>query len=160
MNDSPSGTRQWISACILIGAGIFILGLVVSAGIVPELRLLHVLQGLIYVAVVALTRRNSPWGFGAGVTIATVWNCFNLFLTHLIQAGAGQLWQLLTGGHVSRPETLMVFVASIGHVVLIVGCVAGFAHLHPRGRHWSRFIGGAVLVLAYFALIVFIARPR
>jgi len=41
-----------------------------------------------YVAVIVLTRRNSPWGFGAGVIVPTAWNCLGLFITHLIQGGA------------------------------------------------------------------------
>jgi hypothetical protein len=47
----------------------FVLGLAVSAIFAPEWRVLHVLQSLIYVAVIALARRRSAWGFGAGLLI-------------------------------------------------------------------------------------------
>jgi hypothetical protein len=52
---SASSTRFWIP----IGAALFIVALIVSALVVPQLRLLHCLQALIYVAVVILARRNS-----------------------------------------------------------------------------------------------------
>jgi hypothetical protein len=61
--------------------------LALSAFFVPQLRTLHVLQAFLYVAIILLARRDSPWGFGAGVIIATVWNGLNFFITHLFQAG-------------------------------------------------------------------------
>ena len=75
MNDGSvnqsSATRVWI----LIGAGLFLVALAVSAVAVPELRPLHFLQALIYVAVVILARRNNAFALGAGFTIAVAWNC-------------------------------------------------------------------------------------
>ncbi len=67
MNQCPASESRWIRASIPIGAGLFILALALSATLIPQLRLLHILQALIYLAVIVLTRRNSPWGFGAGV---------------------------------------------------------------------------------------------
>src|SRR5215475_14165232 len=73
MKDSrPNGfysTQVWI----YLGATLFLVALLVSAIVVPELRLLHLMQALIYVAVIVLARRNSPWGFGAGFAISIVW---------------------------------------------------------------------------------------
>jgi hypothetical protein len=150
----------WTRISILIGVGLFILALTGSAVLIPQLRLLHLLQALIYVAVLVLTRRNSPSGFGAGVFIAAVWNGQSLFVTHLIQAGAGQFWTLLLTGHVSRPDTLMVLVGSIGHFILIIACIAGFIQLKPRMKQWGQFFGGGLLALAYFALIVITTAPH
>jgi hypothetical protein len=69
MNDSSvnqsSATRVWIP----VGAALFLIALTVSAWVAPQLRLLHLLQAFIYVVIVILARRNSMWGFGAGVTI-------------------------------------------------------------------------------------------
>ncbi len=127
---------------------------------IPQLRLLHLLQALIYVAIVILTRRNSPWGFGAGVIVPTAWNCLGLFITHLIQAGAGQLWLLLRTGHVTRPDTLAVLLGSIAHFLLITACIAGFVQLRPGKKHWLQFFGGGLLAMAYFALIIFTTAPR
>ena len=63
-------TRVWIP----LGAGLFIFALVGSAVAIPQLRLLHAFQALIYVAVILLARKNRASGFGACITIAVVWN--------------------------------------------------------------------------------------
>jgi hypothetical protein len=143
---------------IAIGAVLFVVALTVSAVVVPQLRLLHLLQALIYVAVVILGRRNSVWGFGAGVMISLVWNSLNLFVTHLMQAGAIAFWSFLRSGHVRRLDTMMVPLGGIGHFILIVACLAAFFRSTDNNK-WRKFIGGGVVTLAYFALIVAIARP-
>jgi hypothetical protein len=145
---------------IPIAAGLFILCLALSAVIVPRLRLLHLFQAMIYVAVILLTRRNSPWGFGIGGIIPVAWNCLNLFVTHLFQAGAGQFWSLVRTGHVSRPDTLLVMIGGVAHFLLILACVAGFIQLRPRKKQWEQFFAGGFLALAYFALIIAIAAPH
>ena len=87
-------TRVWIP----IAAALFTVGLIVSAVVLPELRLLHFLQALIYVAIVILARRNSMWAIGAGLTIAVVWNSLNIFVTHNMQRGVTAFWSLLQTG--------------------------------------------------------------
>jgi hypothetical protein len=42
----------------------FMSGLAVSAYFLPQWRVLHVLQGSIYIVVILMTRRLSTWGFG------------------------------------------------------------------------------------------------
>jgi hypothetical protein len=160
MGQSSDGPSRWIRISILVGCGLFLLALAGSAAVIPSLRLLHALQALIYVAIIVITRRNSPWGFGAGVFIAVAWNGLGLFITHLIQAGAQQFLSLVRSGHVSQPDTLMVFVGSIGHFILIAACIAGLLRLNPRKKHWAQFFGGGLLALAYFALIIAIAAPH
>jgi hypothetical protein len=159
----------WTRASISIGVGLFLLALALSAVIVRQLLYLHLLQALIYLAVLVLTQRNNAWGYGIGVIVPTAWNCLNLFVTHLFQKGAvqfwslihsGQFWFLLRTGQVSRPETMTVMVGGAAHVLIIVACVAGFLHLRPRGMQICQFFGGGVLALAYFALIIAIAAPR
>src|SRR5215471_15457277 len=95
--------RVWIPA----GAALFVAGLMGSAWVVPELRLLHFLQALIYAGVLILARRNNALGFGAGVTVAVVWNGLNLFVTHLMQAGAVEFWSFLHTGQLRRLDTMM-----------------------------------------------------
>jgi hypothetical protein len=160
MRLSPASGYRWTRVSIPIGVGLFILALTLSAVFIPQLRLLHSFQALIYVAVIVLTRRNSPWGFGVGVIIAAAWNCLNLFVTHLFQAGAGQFWSLLRTGHVSRPDTLMVMVGGVAHFLLIVACMAGFLQLRPRMKHWGQFFAGGALAVAYLALIVVTTAPH
>ena len=154
-----SGTR-WANVWIPVGAGLFMVALTVSAIVVPRLRLLHLLQALIYVAVILLTRRNNALGFGAGITIAAIWNSLNLFVTHLFQAGAREFWSLLLTGHLRRPDTMMVTLGGVAHFILIIACVAAFLQLHPGKKEWGQFVAGGVLVLAYFALIIVAAAPR
>jgi hypothetical protein len=160
MRPTPVNGSRWTSVSIGIGVGTFIVALIFSAFVVPQLRLLHALQALIYVAVILLTRRNSPWGFGVGVIIPLAWNCLNLFVTHLFQAGAGQFWSLIRTGHVSRPDTLMVMVGGLAHFLLIVACMAGFLQLRPRRKQWLQFFAGGFLASVYFAVIIAATAPR
>ncbi len=95
--------------------------------LVIQLRLLHLFQALIYLAVIALTRRNSPWGFGIGVIIPVSWNCLNLFVTHNFEAGAEQFWSLVRTGHMSGSETLTL--------VVMMGR-RGSCRAHLRWRRW------------------------
>jgi len=98
MNSIPakrsSSTHVWIP----IGAGLFLVALAGSAAAVPQLRLLHLLQAFIYVAIVILARRNNVFALGAGFTIAIAWNCLEFFGPHLIQAGVVLLWTFLHTG--------------------------------------------------------------
>jgi hypothetical protein len=109
---------------------------------------------LIYVAILMLTRRNSPWGFGIGTIVPAAWNCMNLYLTHLMQTGMELLWSLLRTGHASRPVPITVAVGGLGHFILILACLVGFLRLRPGLYQWLRFIAGGVLAMAYLALIV------
>jgi hypothetical protein len=156
----PDPGSPWTRVWIPLGAGLFIFALVGSAIAVPQLRLLHAFQALIYVAVIHLARRNSAWGFGAGFTIAVAWNSLQLFITHLVQAGAHELWILVSTGQLRRPDTILVFVGGIGHFVLIVACLVAFRQLRPGKKQWWQFLAGGLLVLAYFGAIVATMLPR
>jgi len=151
-----SSTRVWI----YIGAAIFLVALVVSAILVPELRLLHFFQALIYVAVIVLARRNSAWGFGAGFTIGIVWNGFGLFVTHLIQVGAVTFWYWLRTGRVEQFVPMTVTFGAAGHFILIVASLWAILSQKTENRKWWKFAGGGAIAVAYFALIVAFARPR
>lgn len=150
----------WPKILIFTGCGLFILALAVSAFFVPELRILHFLQALIYVAIAILALRTSAWGFGAGVFIAIVWNCLSLFVTHNFQRGVLQFLSLIRTGHVSQPDTFAVMIGGIGHFILIIGCMLAFLRRHPSRKHWGQFFGGGLVAVAYLILIVIIALPR
>ena len=151
-----SSTQLWIP----LGAGLFILALAVSAAVVPQLRLLHFLQALIYVAVILLARRNNVWGMGAGVFVAAVWNTLQIGITHLAQVGAVVLWHFVSTGQVRRPDTMMVPIGTLGHFILIFGCLAAVVGDRTTPKKWWKFAGGGLLGIAYFACIVAIALPR
>ena len=154
MRQDPNSAVRRQQPAILVGTALFLLALAGSAILDSRLRLLHALQALIYVAILLLTQRNSPWGFGIGTIVPAAWNCMNLFLTHLMQTGTEQLWSLLRTGHASRPVPIMVAVGGLGHFILIFACLAGFLRLRPSLHQWLRFIAGGVLAMAYLALIV------
>jgi hypothetical protein len=85
------------------------------------------------VAVIFLARRNSAWGFGAGVAIAEFWNDLQLFVTN---------------------ETLLVFIVGIGHLVLMVGCMAAFRRLRGGREDWWQFLARGLPALGYLGVIV------
>jgi hypothetical protein len=155
MNNSSSN-RIWIQ----VGAALFLVALAISALVVTRLRFLHLLQALIYIAIVILARRNSAWGFGAGVTIGIAWNSLNLFVTHLIQGGAVAFWTFVRTGHVERLETMMVTLGGIAHFILIIACLDALFKQTTDNKKWWKFIGGGLLTLAYMVFIIAIAQPR
>jgi len=150
----------WLITLIIFGAVVLLIALAVSAFFVPEIRVLHALQALIYVAIIILAKRNSSWGLGAGVLISIAWNCLSIFITRLFQAGADQLSFLIHTGQVTRPDTLMVFFAGIGHFILIFACIVAFIKSKPGKTQWAQFFGGGLLAVAYLVLIATIAAPR
>jgi hypothetical protein len=103
-----------------LALGFSLFALAGSAVIIPQLRLLHFLQALIYVAVMILARRDSPWGFGAGFTIAVIWNGFSIFVTRFMQAGAVAFWSFLRTGQAHDLDKMMVTLGGLGHFILIV----------------------------------------
>src|SRR5690348_12826724 len=108
--DQVSGFARW-QVWILIGALLFLLALWVSAFVVPKLRLLHILQALIYITVMILARRNSAWGLGVGIAVAVFWNSLQLFVTHNMQRGFVLFWSFLGTGQLRQLDTIMVALA-------------------------------------------------
>lgn len=156
-----SATRVWIP----IAAALFTVALIVSAVVLPEIRLLHVLQALIYVAIVILARSNSMWAIGAGLTIAVVWNSHGLFVSHSMLRGVTVLWSLLQTGHMRElgPHPIvpmMVLLGGIGHFVLIGACLAALFDRRIDDKKVWKIVAGGVAVLAYFVLIIVVSDPR
>lgn len=149
-------TRLWIP----LGAALFLVALSVSAWSMPQLRLLHVLQALIYVVIVVLAYRDSPWGFGAGATMAVAWNSLNLFVTHLMEVGAVAFWHLLRTGRVRALVPMMVALGGVAHFILLAACLAAVLQQRPERNKWWKFAGGGIIAMAYLVLIVVIANPR
>src|SRR5262249_27539943 len=141
MNSGAAVRSTWTSVWIPLGAVLFLTALAVSALVVPELRLLHVLQALIYVAVLGLARPGNVWGLGGGATIAIAWNSLNLFVTHLMQAGAFAFRDFIQTGQLRRVDTMMVTLGGIGHFVLIVACIGAVREQETTKKYW-KFLGG------------------
>lgn len=152
---------SWIEWLIVASCGIFILVLALSAMYDPSIRVLHVFQAAIYVVVVILARRRSPWGYGAGCLIAAFWNWTNLVHTTFIANGVRELSRALRTGQVTRPDQLIAVVAAGAHFVLIVACLLGYARIRPAGPGAAlRFLGGGLLVIGYFAGIIVLFGPQ
>lgn len=148
--------RVWI----YVGAGLFLVALLLSAVLVPDLRILHSLQALIYIAVIVLARRNSAWGYGMGFTIAIVWNAMGLFITHLIQKGAIAFWLLLRTGHAGQLVPMTVTLGGIGHFVLIFATTLAVFRFNGETRKWWKFAAGSALSIVYFALLIAFFKPH
>jgi hypothetical protein len=150
---------SWINVGILVGSGIFVFGLIVSAVFAPQWRALHALQSLIYVALVVMTRRRSAYGFGAGVGIAVFWNSLGIFATTMMQEAVQQLWAAIRDGSLPQPDLLLQLLAFGGHVLIIIACIVGFSRARPSAREWGRFVAGAGLAIGYLVAIVFAVGP-
>jgi hypothetical protein len=160
MKDARSNGFRPTQVWVYIGAALFLLALLLSAVLVSDLRILHSLQALIYVAVIVLARRNSAWGYGAGFSIAILWNAMGLFITHLIQTGAIAFWLLLRTGHAEQLVPMTVALGGIGHFILIFATILATSRLNAESRKWWKFAGGCALSVAYFALLVVFFKPH
>ena len=138
----------------------FLLALIISAWMIPELRLLHIFQALPYLAMMVLTRKKSPWGFGLAVFMAATWNGISLFVSRLMQAGAAQLLHFVRTGRANQPDTLVVLFGGLAHFLLIAAALVGFLYLRPGLKQWAQFFGGGFLGVGYFALIVATMAPH
>lgn len=137
----------------------FVLGLTIAAVFAPEWRVLHVLQALIYVVVVAMTRRKSTMGFGAGLSVPLFWNALSVFVTGDTRDGLRELWTLARTGQTQHPDVLVSLFAFCGHLLIIIGCTVGFIRIKPAARQWVQFLVGGVIALAYLIAIVFVFGP-
>lgn len=147
------------TAAIAIGSGMFVFGLTISAVFAPEWRVLHVFQALIYVALVAMTWRKIPAGFGAGLFVALFWDALSLFATTAARDGIRELATLARTGHTGHPDVLLSLFAFCGHLLIIIGCIAGFIRTRPSARHWGQLLIGGIVALGYLIAIVFIFGP-
>ena len=141
-----------------IGATLFLVALLGSAIADPELRILHSFQALIYIAVIFLARRNSPWGYGAGFAVAIVWNVLESL--HPLPADAVAIWSSLRIGHAPQLLPMMVMLGGAAHLILIVATLFALVRHNTEAGKWWKFAGGAVFSIAYFALIVAFALPH
>ena len=160
MSPDHRGKANWTRLWIAIGSGLFLVALLISAVAVPQLRLLHLLQALIYVVVIVCGRRDNTYALGAGFTIAAAWNSLETFGPHLVQTGAVMIWSFIHHGRAEHWEAMMVPVGAAGHLILMIACFVALVYHVQSDKRWWKFATGGLLVLAYFVLIVAIARPR
>src|SRR5258708_9206588 len=80
MTPRPLTAPEWL---VTVGSSVFIIALAVSAVFVPEIRWLHVVQALLYVAAMLLSIRRSRWGHFIGASTAGLWNALATFASPL-----------------------------------------------------------------------------
>jgi hypothetical protein len=151
----------WIKWLMIASCVVFILVLAVSAVFEASIRVVHVFQALIYVAVVILAGTRSAWGYGAGCFIAAFWNWTNLVHTTFIANGISELSHSFQTGQIQRPDQLIAVLAAAAHFVLIGSCLAGYVQIKPKTRWDSvKFLGGGLLAIGYFAGIIIAFGPQ
>jgi hypothetical protein len=150
----PLTAPEWL---ITVGGGFFIFALAVSAVFVPEIRWLHVVQALMYVAAMLLSIQRSRWGYFIGASTAGLWN--------LLAAFASPLFAELID-YPTRPDLILQGLAWFANLAVIVGCGWGYARLTTKsrwdvGRFILTFVGttaflvGATAILAPGYLVAF-----
>ena len=155
-HEPSSAATMWVP----VGAVLFMVALAGSAIVVPQLRLLHVLQALIYVAVAIFGRGGSTLAFGAAITMAAFWKALQLFITHNMEKGLVLFWLFLRSGHARQLDTMIVPLGGVAHFILIAACTCAFLEQEKGRKKWWKLLAGGVIVMAYFALIVALALPR
>lgn len=157
----PQETRTKLDWAIVASCLLFIFALVVSAYFEPPIRILHTLQAVVYVVVIAGTLRHQKWAYGAGIAIATLWNYVNLFVTTFIRDGVSTLGALMSGGHVIDPGSIIAIPAALGHFGMIAFCI--WAYLRLQNKRWTDIgvlLAGGVLAIGYFVTIIAIFGPQ
>jgi hypothetical protein len=146
---------------IVASCALFICVLALAALFDPSIRILHFLQALIYIAIIALARQRSAWGYGAGCVIAAFWNWTNLVHTTFIKAGVIELMRLVSTGRLQHPDLFIAIFAAAAHFVLITASIAGYFQIRARTfREPVKFWTGGVLAVAYFVVIIILTGPQ
>ena len=94
---------------VTIGGTFFIFALAVSAAFLPEIRWLHLVQSLLYVAAITLTIRRSRWGYFIGAATAGLWDMLALFASPLFA-------EILD--HPGRPDLILQGLASVANLAV------------------------------------------
>jgi len=153
-----AGTPEWL---IIIGSGIFIAMLFISAVWEADIRWLHFVQAWLYVACVVLALRRSQWGYFIGVSAAGLWDYMNLFVTTFLASGLEQLSTWIRSGHLARPDQLIAVPAWIGNLLVLIGCIWAYRpHGPPTRGALPRFAVAFVLTTAFFAADMALFQPR
>jgi hypothetical protein len=141
--------------------GLWIAILLFSGFAEPIVRTLHLFQSAIYVAVILLIFRKSKWAFGVGISIALVWNDYNLHTGFVFRAGFQRWRELLTGQGVKNAVQLLAPVAFFAHVLLIIVLAARYFRRRDKQLLDAPGFGVSfVVTVAYFAVILSLYGPQ
>jgi hypothetical protein len=158
MHDRRFGGPELLT---LVGGAGFIFVLALSAYWEQDIRLLHFFQAWMYLAVIALAFRQSRWGYFIGISTAGLWNYTNLFATTFFFNGPEQLAAWTRSGHLARPDIFISVPAWVSNLMVICGCVWGYAQLPQKQlTDIVKFVAAFVLCTGFFALIIALFQPR
>jgi len=149
---SPWKTRrrltfpEWL---ITVGGGFFIFALAVSAVFVPEIRWLHVVQALLYVAAILLSFRRNRWGYFIGASTAGLWNLLAFFASPLFA-------EIID--HPAQADLILQGLAWLANFAVVVGSVWGYVRLKTKsnwdiGRFILTFAGTTALLVGATAIL-------
>src|SRR5258708_7328286 len=82
--------RSWLHPSLAARSFFFFCLFPLFGGVGGAFFVLHVLQSLIYVTVIWLSLQRSKWGYAIGISIALIWNSYNLFTGFVFRAGFRQ----------------------------------------------------------------------
>jgi hypothetical protein len=141
--------------------GSWIAILLVSGFAEPLVRTLHLFQSAIYVAVIILVLRKSKWAFGLGISIALIWDDFNLHTGLVFRAGFERWGELFAGHGVKNAMQLMAPVAFFAHLLLIVVLAVRYSRRRDKQLLDAPGLGVCfVVAVAYFAIILSLYSPE
>ena len=142
-------------------SGVWLFVLLASGAIEHEVLVLHLFQSLIYVAVIVLALRGSKWACGIAISIAVMWNYFNLHTGFVFDAGFRVWRQFLSGGGIRNFVQFLAPIAWFAHVGLIAAALASYAR--RSDRRWADtgvLVASFAGTFAYFAAILALFGPQ
>jgi hypothetical protein len=146
---------------LLIGGGVFILLLALSAVWEADIRWLHFFQAWMYIAAIVLGLRGNRWGYFIGFSAAALWDYANLVATTFFFNGLEQLAHWIHHGHLERPDLLVAVPAWFSNLFVVIGCVWAYSRLSGKSlKDAGRFVVAFVLTTGFFALDMAIFQPR
>ena len=146
---------------ILVGAGIFVFILALSALFQADIRWLHFFQAWMYVAAAGLALRRNRLGYFIGVSAAGLWDYGNLFATTFFSNGLRYLAAWVQTGKLRGMDQIIAVPAWIGNFLVVAGCIWAYSRLpHKRVRDAGVFLLTAILTTAFFAADMALCQPR
>ncbi len=154
----PWGGPEWL---IVIGAGIFIFVLGLSAAWEADIRWLHFFQAWMYIAAIWLGLRKSRWGYFVGIAAAGTWDYMSVFVNTFFMSGLHHLASWVRTGHLAQPDQLLAIPAWGSNLIMIIGCTWGYLRLRDkRPSDLLRFAAAFASTTIFFAAAMAIFQPR
>ena len=152
------GAAEWT----IVGGGCgFIVVLAVSAVWQADIRWLHFVQAWMYIATIALALTQNRWGYFIGISAAGLWDLTNLVATAFFRNGLDALAASLRTQHLTRPDQLIAVFAWVSNLVVVAGCLWGYARLRNKASgDVARFVVAFAATTGFFAADMALFQPR